>query len=120
RIRAVRDNEDGARAFTIPATGVKLQAFVLSGVIAGVGGAVYGHLLASQAANAYPIDASVNAVAVAVVGGLGVLVGPILGSLYIIGLPRFLPLDNAGLAATAAGWLLLILRYPGGVAQGLA
>jgi ABC-type branched-subunit amino acid transport system ATPase component/branched-subunit amino acid ABC-type transport system permease component len=120
RMRAVRDNEDAARAFGVGATAVKLQTFVMAGVLAGLGGAVYGHLLANQAANAYPIDASISAAAVAVIGGLGVVVGPILGALYIIGLPRFVPLDNVGLAATAAGWLLLILRYPGGVAQGLA
>jgi ABC-type branched-subunit amino acid transport system ATPase component/ABC-type branched-subunit amino acid transport system permease subunit len=117
RIRAVRDNEDAARAFSIPATRVKLQTFMVAGLVAGLGGAVYGHLLAQEAANAFPIDASINAAAVAVVGGLGLLVGPVLGSLYIIGLPRFLPLDNVGLAGTAVGWVLLIVRYPGGVAQ---
>src|SRR5581483_9646098 len=31
--------------------------------------------------------------------------------------PKFLPLDNAGLAATALGWLVLILYFPGGIAQ---
>ena len=40
--------------------------------------------------------------------------------LYIIGIPKFLPLDNVGLAATSAGWLLLLLSKPGGVAQALA
>jgi ABC-type branched-subunit amino acid transport system ATPase component/ABC-type branched-subunit amino acid transport system permease subunit len=120
RLRAVRDNEDAARAFSVPATAVKLQAFVLAGVLAGLGGAVYGHLLAHQASNAYPVDSSISAAAVAVVGGLGVLAGPLLGSLYIIGVPKFIPLDNVGLAATAAGWLFLILRLPGGVGQSFA
>src|SRR5205807_3058797 len=87
RIRAVRDNEDAARSFTVAATAAKLQSFMLGGLVAGVGGAVYGHLLAQQAANAYPIDASINAAAVSVIGGLGLLAGPILGSIYIIGLP---------------------------------
>jgi ABC-type branched-subunit amino acid transport system ATPase component/ABC-type branched-subunit amino acid transport system permease subunit len=117
RLRAVRDNEDAARAFSVPTTTVKLQAFILSGVIAGLGGAVYGSLLSQQGAIAYPIDSSINATAASVIGGLGIVVGPLLGSLYIIGVPQFLPLDNAELAATAAGWLLLILRYPGGLAQ---
>ncbi|MHB8463993.1 MAG: ABC transporter permease subunit [Acidimicrobiales bacterium] len=120
RIRAVRDNEDAARAFTVPATVIKLQTFVLGGILAGLGGAVYGHLLAEQGASAYPIDSSINAAGVAAVGGLGVLIGPLLGSLYIIGVPHFIPLDNVGLAATSAGWLLLILQRPGGVAQAFA
>src|SRR5207249_2756378 len=62
RLRAVPDNEEAARAFSIPATTVKLQAFVLSGVIAGLGGAVYFALLAQRGAVGYPIDLSTNAV----------------------------------------------------------
>jgi ABC-type branched-subunit amino acid transport system ATPase component/ABC-type branched-subunit amino acid transport system permease subunit len=116
-LRAVRDNEDTARTFTVNATAVTLQTFVLGGVLAGLGGAVYGHLLALQSSVAYPVDLSTNVVASAVVGGLGVMAGPLLGSLYIIGLPQWLPLDNAGVGATAAGWLILILVNPGGVAQ---
>jgi ABC-type branched-subunit amino acid transport system ATPase component len=54
-----------------------------------------------------------------VVGGIGALVGPLLGAFYIIGIPQFLPLDNAGLAATSLGWLLLVLQLPGGLTQGL-
>jgi ABC-type branched-subunit amino acid transport system ATPase component/ABC-type branched-subunit amino acid transport system permease subunit len=120
RLRAVRDNEDAARAFAIPATTVKLQAFALAGVLAGLGGAVYGHLLAQQSASAYPVDSSINAAAVSVIGGLGILAGPLLGSLYILGVPNFVPLDNVGLAAVAAGWLFLLMRYPGGLGQSLA
>jgi ABC-type branched-subunit amino acid transport system ATPase component len=117
RLRALRDNEDGARAFTIPATAVKLQGFVLAGFLAGLGGATYGHALSRISPTAFPIDANIDAAAMAVLGGIGVLVGPLLGAFYIIGIPRFLPLDNAGLAATALGWLVLILYYPGGIAQ---
>ena len=120
RLRAVRDNEDAARAFTVAATAVKLQTFALAGVLAGLGGALYGTLLAQQSATAYQVDFSINAAAVAVVGGLGLLVGPVLGSLYIIGIPNFVPLDNVGLVATSVGWLLLLLRNPGGVGQALA
>jgi ABC-type branched-subunit amino acid transport system permease subunit len=119
RLRAVRDNEDGARAFTVPATLVKLQGFVLAGFLAGLGGAAYGHALSRIGPATFPVDANIDAVAVAVLGGVGVLAGPALGALYIIGVPEFLPLDNAGLAATSLGWLLLVLSYPGGFAQAL-
>jgi ABC-type branched-subunit amino acid transport system ATPase component/branched-subunit amino acid ABC-type transport system permease component len=117
RLVALRDNEDGARAFTVPATRVKLQAFALSGFLAGVGGAVYGHALARIASATFPVGASVNVVAMTVLGGIGILAGPLVGALYIIGVPQFVPLDSAGLAATSFGWLLLILYFPGGIAQ---
>jgi ABC-type branched-subunit amino acid transport system ATPase component/ABC-type branched-subunit amino acid transport system permease subunit len=117
RLRALRDNEDGARAFTIPATRVKLQAFAVSGFIAGLGGAVYGHALSRLSSTAFPVSAGIDVVAMGVLGGIGILAGPLIGALYIIGLPQFVPLDSAGLAATAFGWLLLILYFPGGIAQ---
>ncbi|MBV8690622.1 MAG: ATP-binding cassette domain-containing protein, partial [Actinobacteria bacterium] len=117
RLRALRDNEAAARAFTIPATAVKLQAFVLAGFLAGVGGALYGHALSRVSPTAFPIGASIDVAAMTVLGGIGVLAGPLIGAFYIIGIPKFLPLDNAGLAATALGWLVLILYFPGGIAQ---
>ncbi|MHB8464966.1 MAG: ABC transporter permease subunit, partial [Acidimicrobiales bacterium] len=120
RLRAVRDNEDGARAFAIPTTAVKLQAFVLSGFLAGLGGAVATHALSFLSPTAFPVESSVNVAAMTALGGLGIMLGPLIGAFYIIGIPRFIPLDSAGLAATALGWLLIILRYPGGIAQSLA
>lgn len=117
RLVAIRDNEDAARAFTIPATSVKLQGFALAGILAGLGGAVYGHSFSRIGAGTFAVASSVDVVAMAVVGGIGVLAGPLLGAFYIVGVPKFLPLDSAGLAATAAGWLVLILYSPGGVAQ---
>ena len=120
RLRAVRDNEDGARAFTVPTTAVKLQAFVLSGFLAGLGGAVATHTLSFLSPTAFPVESSINVSAMTALGGLGILTGPLLGSFYIIGIPRFIPLDTAGLAATALGWLTIILRFPGGIAQSLA
>lgn len=119
RLRAVRDNEDGARAFALPATRIKLQGFAIGGVIAGVGGAVYGHSLSQLNAAVFPIGASIDVTALTVIGGVGILAGPLLGALYIIGVPAFVPLDSAGLAATSFGWLLLILYLPGGIAQSL-
>ena len=117
RLRAVRDNEDGARAFGISATSVKLAGFAVGGVLAGMAGSVYGHVLSRISPTTFDVVTSINAVALTVLGGIGLLAGPILGAFYIIGLPRFLPLDNAGLAASSLGWLILILYFPGGIAQ---
>ncbi len=117
RLRATRDNEDAARAFGISPTRVKLQGFAVSGALAGVGGAVYGHLLSRISAQTFDVNTSIKVVALTVLGGAGLLCGPLLGALYIVGVPELVPLDNAGLAASALGWLVLILYFPGGVAQ---
>jgi ABC-type branched-subunit amino acid transport system ATPase component/ABC-type branched-subunit amino acid transport system permease subunit len=116
RMRAVRDNEDGARAFTVSPTRVRLQAFVVSGFIAGFGGAVYAFGLGTVSGSAFPTTSSINLVAESILGGIAVLGGPLLGALYIIGVPDFWPFGNAGLAATSLGWLAVILIIPGGLA----
>jgi ABC-type branched-subunit amino acid transport system ATPase component/branched-subunit amino acid ABC-type transport system permease component len=117
RLRALRDNEDGARAFSIPATRVKLETFAVAGFVAGVGGALFGHTFARIQASDFTVTANINIVAFVVVGGIGLLAGPLLGAMYVIGIPQFIPLSSAALAASAFGWLVLILYFPGGIAQ---
>lgn len=114
-LTAVRDNEDAAKAFTIRASLVKMQGFILGGFLAGVGGAVYGHALTRLDATVYPTKASVDVVVMCVIGGISILAGPIIGALFVIGVPAFLPLDSAGLAASALGQLLIVLYLPGGL-----
>ena len=113
---AIRDNEDAARAFSIAATGRKLQAFGLAGFLAGIGGSVFAFGITRISFDTFHADTSINVVAMAVIGGIGLLIGPLLGALYMIGIPAFVPVDSTFLAAQAAGWLLLILYVPGGLA----
>ncbi|MDQ6749052.1 MAG: ATP-binding cassette domain-containing protein, partial [Candidatus Dormibacteraeota bacterium] len=92
-----------------------LQGFVIAGVLAGVGGSVYAFGISRISFDTFHTATSINLVATAVIGGLGMLGGPLLGAFYIFGVPTFLRLDSAGLAAQAAGWLLLILYLPSGL-----
>ncbi|MFP5327491.1 MAG: ATP-binding cassette domain-containing protein, partial [Acidimicrobiia bacterium] len=103
--------------FTVPASAVKIQGFLLAGFLAGVGGAVFGHSLSRIGTNTFPTAASIDVVVMSVIGGVSALSGPLIGVFYVIGIPQFLPLDSAGLAATDLGALLLILYLPGGIAQ---
>ena len=115
RLRAVRDNEDAARALRIPATRVKLGSYVVAGMLAGLGGAVIGFASTQISAALFTPRGSVDAVSVAVIGGLGGFLGPLLGSLYLIGIPRLFDLGLTPLAALNAGWLILILERPRGL-----
>ncbi|MGH2730898.1 MAG: ABC transporter permease subunit, partial [Actinomycetota bacterium] len=116
-LTAVRDNEDNARAFTVRATVVKAQAFLLAGFVAGIGGALYAHGLSRVTSDSFPIANSIDLVKMTVIGGLGIMSGPLLGALFVLALPAFVPLDTAGLAATSFGQLLIIMYLPGGIAQ---
>jgi ABC-type branched-subunit amino acid transport system ATPase component len=124
-MRAVRDNEDTARAFTVNPTMVKLQAFGVAGFLAGLAGAVYGGGISLLTSDAYSVQRSIDAAAVAVLGGLGLLMGPFMGALFIIGIPEipnifgFPPLDLLQLLATSLGWLVIVLHFPGGFGVGI-
>jgi ABC-type branched-subunit amino acid transport system ATPase component/ABC-type branched-subunit amino acid transport system permease subunit len=113
---AIRDNEDNARAFTIRASLVKLQGYLIAGFIAGIGGAAYGHALSQIGTSTFPAHFSIDVVVMTVLGGVGVLVGPILGAVWVLGLP-LLNIGNLALAATNLGALGLILWKPGGLIQ---
>ena len=114
---AVRDNEDNARAFTVRAAVVKTQGFLVAGFVAGLGGAVYGHSLSRIGASSFATASSIDVVVMTVLGGISILAGPIIGVLFVIGVPAFVDLGSAALAATELGALMLILYAPGGLAQ---
>jgi len=117
---AIRDNEEAARAFTVNVWGRKLQAFALAGFLAGMGGAVYGFALSRIGYEKFLPTQSIDVVAMTVIGGIGILGGPVLGAFYIVALPALVSLDAVTTAASSAGWLLLILYFPGGIAGMLA
>ena len=114
-LRAIRDNEDAARAFTIPATRTKTQAFLLSGFLAGIGGAVYTLGLTVLSATSFLPTYSIAVVTMAVVGGISLLAGPLLGVLLVIGLPNLALTDSLQILGTQLGILMLILYLPGGL-----
>jgi ABC-type branched-subunit amino acid transport system ATPase component/ABC-type branched-subunit amino acid transport system permease subunit len=114
---AVRDNEDGARAFSVHATRIKLQAFAISGLLAGLGGAIYAHSLPRVTSSFFGATGGITAVAVAAIGGISMMASSFLGALYLVAVPQLTSFGPAGLATTSLGWLLLILYFPGGLAQ---
>ncbi|KAA1420500.1 ATP-binding cassette domain-containing protein [Mumia zhuanghuii] len=114
-LHALRDNEDAARAFTVPRTVRKLQLYAVSGAVAGLGGIVIGHGQTTLTVNSFPASASIDVVALTVVGGLGLVIGPLIGTLIIIGIPSMIVLGIPGEAALAIGWLLVVILLPDGL-----
>jgi ABC-type branched-subunit amino acid transport system ATPase component/ABC-type branched-subunit amino acid transport system permease subunit len=119
-LRAVRDNEDAARSFGIRASKIKIQGFLIGGFVAGIGGAIYGHLFSEIGVRQFSVEDGVDVVVMSVAGGIAALAGPVLGISVFKGLPAFVPLQSLGLLATRLGPLLLILYLPGGLVQMIA
>ncbi len=114
---AVRDNEDNARAFGVSTRRIQIQGLGLAGFIAGIGGAAYGHAFASIGPTTFPVAANIDIVVMTVLGGVTSTVGPLIGVVFVVGIPAFVKLDAAGLAASKLGALLVILAFPGGIVR---
>jgi ABC-type branched-subunit amino acid transport system ATPase component len=117
---AVRDNADSASAYTVSPTRVKLQAFALAGAIAGFGGSLLGGLVRNirYSEALFLVQDSLKIVAIVVIGGLGSIIGPVLGALWVEGLPAFWP-DNdiVPLMTSSIGLLIILMYFPGGFVQ---
>ena len=116
QLHAVRDNEEAARVLRAAAPRVKLASYAFAGTLAGLGGAVIAFAGAHISTSQFSPRGSIEVVAISVIGGLGSFVGPLLGALYLIGIPRLFEMNLTALAALNAAWLILILEQPRGLA----
>jgi branched-chain amino acid transport system permease protein len=84
----VRENELVARGMGIDVVRTKMWAFVVSGFVTGVSGAllVFTHRLATP--EAFELSRSIDQVAMIIVGGQGVWSGSLLGAAFVVLLPE--------------------------------
>jgi ABC-type branched-subunit amino acid transport system ATPase component/ABC-type branched-subunit amino acid transport system permease subunit len=116
RLLAVRDNEDAARAFSISATGTKVQCYAIAGALTGLAGAMYGHALSQIGSDGFPVTQSISAVEIAVVGGLGALSGPLFGAFVVQG-PTYFSIGLLGNVLLTNFYLAVVLWLPAGLVQ---
>ena len=118
---AVRDNEEMAAASTVSPTRMKLAAFGVAGGIAAYSGGLLVTLVPSlQPDSLFRASESIIVVATAIIGGLGSVAGPILGALWIRGIPQIIPEelgDLVRLLTSSIGLLVLLMYFPGGLLQ---
>jgi branched-chain amino acid transport system permease protein len=107
RLRAIRENPDAAEVIGVDTTKVKLQAAVLSGALTAMLGTLY-----AQVAVFFDPDTvfgiatiSIRIALIAIVGGVGTAIGPILGAFFIIPLEELM---NELLSSRAAGLSQLV------------
>lgn len=102
RLRALRDDEDVARAVGVATTKVKLQAFVLSAVMVSFVGTVTAQYeLFIDPASAFGIDRSVEMAVGAIFGGIGTVLGPVIGGAAIVVISEFMQNALRGAGAVA-------------------
>ena len=115
--RIIREDEVVAQAFGVDVTRYKLLAFVLSGAIAGLAGALYGHAIGLVNSDVFPLELSLRIVLIVMIGGVGRRWGVAVVAVLLALAPK-LPdfLQGWDLVAAALVTVYNVVRLPGGLA----
>jgi branched-chain amino acid transport system permease protein len=117
---AVREREIAASVMGVDVRRVKVAAFTAAAFMAGVSGALYASYLSFAQPGEWSLLLSIQFVAAVIVGGMGTVAGPLLGSAVVFALPTllknlpFLPEEAAGgvsvsdLSSIAYGLLIVV------------
>jgi ABC-type branched-subunit amino acid transport system ATPase component/ABC-type branched-subunit amino acid transport system permease subunit len=113
---AVRDNEESAAAFTLSPTRARLVAVTVSGGIAAFAGGLYAASFRQFSTIFFAPEESLRIVAISVVGGVTSIVGAVLGTIVVAGLPTvFESSPEVRLLSSGVGMLVLLMYLPGGL-----
>ncbi len=119
---AVRENEDAARALGVAVLRTKVLALALSGALTALGGVLYTQTyLYIDPGIAFGAERSVEMLLVAMIGGAGTVLGPVLGALalHLVADTSRTLIDLPGFAPMLYGVVLLLIIgfMPGGIAR---
>lgn len=89
-LKAIRDNEQRAVSLGYEADRYKLLAFVLSAALAGLAGATKAMVLQFATLTDVSAGMSGEVVLMALVGGLGTIIGPVVGAFIIVTMQNYL------------------------------
>jgi branched-chain amino acid transport system permease protein len=115
--RGIKEDPVRARAigaFTVP---VVLKMFVISGAVAGAGGALAAISTQVVGLDSVSFELSANALVMLVLGGLGSLYGALIGTVIFLGFEHIVSAINPFHWMTMVGALLIavVLAAPGGI-----
>jgi branched-chain amino acid transport system permease protein len=119
---AVRENEDAARALGVKVLRTKVTALAISGSLTAIAGVLYTQTYLYIDPNiAFGSERSVEMLLVAMIGGAGTVIGPILGAiaLHLVADTSRTWINIPGFAPMLYGVVLLfiIAFLPGGIAR---
>ena len=116
-LMAIRDNEQGAASVGIAVARNRLAAFVISAAVCGVaGGLYYLSVLYVDPSGGFDIDWQIRILFIVIVGGVGTLEGPVLGTLVYFGLRElFRDAGDLYLIFQGATAMIVMLLAPGGI-----
>ena len=134
---AIREHSGAAGIMGIRVLSWRVGAFALSSFLFGISGAIAAYYLQQVSADNYTLDISITYAVIVLVGGLGSMLGSVLGTVIVVGLPyllqqltasslfnflgpNFVGTGQAYLSLVVYGLLVVVLLMlePGGLAAG--
>jgi branched-chain amino acid transport system permease protein len=110
-LRAVRDSEVAAASIGIDAAAHKRLAFGISAFHGGVAGALMGIAIAYVNPDTFPATFSILLLTGAVVGGLGSIVGPLIGALFVEFVPLYAQDISKDAPSVVYGLILVLVMF---------
>lgn len=86
-MQATRDGEIAAAVLGVDIARTKLAAFTISSFLAGVSGALFASYLSYVQPGQWSLVLSIQYLTAIIVGGIGTVWGPVLGSIFVFALP---------------------------------
>jgi len=113
---AIRESVTAAEAMGINYRTYTVLAFVLSASFAGLGGSLYAHLVNYVSPDSFGISEVLSLLAMLVVGGIGTISGPIIGSVILgIGYEYLRSMQNLQMVIYGLIILIFVLFMPRGL-----
>ena len=115
RLLTILEDEDLAEHIGVPTARTKLTAFVLSAAIGAMAGTLIGQYNGTISPDLFDYYVGFVMFVALSVGGAGRVLGPLLGSAFIVGVPNLLNLPSGiGLLLAGLIFVVVIIVLPGG------
>ena len=115
---AIRENEDGAAVMGVNTTLYKVLAFTLSGVLSALAGGIHAYWITFLGPeSAFDIGLNVKMIIMAVFGGAGTVLGPIIGAFTLSAVSEWLASEVTSIASLFFGAVIVaaIVLMPHGL-----
>jgi branched-chain amino acid transport system permease protein len=117
---AIRENEEGAAVMGVNTTLYKVLAFALSGVFSALAGGIHAYWITFlDPESAFDISLNVKMIIMAVFGGAGTVLGPIVGALSLSAISEVLASEVTSIAGLFFGLVIVaaVVLMPRGLAD---
>ena len=108
---AIRENPLASRSFGINNEFYKVLAFTVGAFFAGLGGALYAHLIRFVSPESFSLEKSVSFLTMVLLGGAGSLLGPIFGTTIVFFLFEYLQVFGQAQMAIYGLMIICVLFF---------